>query len=519
MLAESGESPSDRDPLLQWLLSIKEAHDGGNFSELEELVSNCIDNFKDDIKYRDDPRFLQIWLLHLESSSDFETVFKEMEKRKICIRSSLLYELYACLLEGKEMWQEAYLAYQLGISREAEPLERLKSACSLFLDRMSDRVNASSLEKIDGDESSRSETCINPWSDSTMDNLLQKIKPLLLKSDGYHLSNKAYSGKVDLSSLRASSKNKTLELGKRKYLIKGYTGQGRFALVFKAHDDSTPDEYVALKIQTPPFPWEFYIYRQLDKRIPDQQRSSFGFAKRMHLYSDYSVLVCDYLSHGTLHDVINSFWVVRKPMEEVLCIYYTIEMLCMLETLHDVGLIHGDFKPDNLLVRCARGELKEDDYKKRDGHWRDQGLCLIDWGRAIDLHLFPSHVEFEGSCRTSGFRCVEMQENKRWKCQADSYNLCGVAHLMLHGSYMEIERKRTSDADHVYMPRLPFRRYWNCKLWERLFKELLNNAPHDDKMLLRDLRECFEEYLCSDPQLLRKLKDLLTKLKLFLCSA
>lgn len=26
----------------------------------------------------------------------------------------------------------------------------------------------------------------------------------------------------------------------------------------------------------------------------------------------------------------------------------------MLETLHGVGIIHGDFKPDNLLIRCAR---------------------------------------------------------------------------------------------------------------------------------------------------------------------
>lgn len=26
----------------------------------------------------------------------------------------------------------------------------------------------------------------------------------------------------------------------------------------------------------------------------------------------------------------------------------------MLETLHGVGIIHGDFKPDNLLIRYAR---------------------------------------------------------------------------------------------------------------------------------------------------------------------
>lgn len=47
-----------------------------------------------------------------------------------------------------------------------------------------------------------------------------------------------------------------------------------------------------------------------------------------------------------------------------------------------------------------------------------QGLCLVDWGRGIDLHLFPDNMEFEGDCRTSGFRCIEMQEKKPWKFQA-----------------------------------------------------------------------------------------------------
>lgn len=58
-----------------------------------------------------------------------------------------------------------------------------------------------------------------------------------------------------------------------------------------------------------------------------------------------------------MQDVINSYVVTGKPMEEVLCIYYTIEMLHMLETLHGVGIIHGDFKPDNLLIRYSRWKL------------------------------------------------------------------------------------------------------------------------------------------------------------------
>lgn len=55
-----------------------------------------------------------------------------------------------------------------------------------------------------------------------------------------------------------------------------------------------------------------------------------------------------------VQDAINSHLVMQKAMEEVLCIYYTIELLRMLEILHSVSIIHGDFKPDNLLVRYAR---------------------------------------------------------------------------------------------------------------------------------------------------------------------
>lgn len=53
-----------------------------------------------------------------------------------------------------------------------------------------------------------------------------------------------------------------------------------------------------------------------------------------------------------------------------------------------------------------------------------QGLCLIDWGRGIDVNLFPDGTVFHGDCRTSGFRCVQMQEKHKWKFQ--------VHHLILN---------------------------------------------------------------------------------------
>ncbi|KMZ58143.1 putative protein kinase [Zostera marina] len=335
---------------------------------------------------------------------------------------------------------------------------------------------------------------------------------------GYHRSNKNYSGDVSLFSLRKSSKKKTIKIGPRKYCIQGCAGQGGFALVFKAIIENNPEDFVALKIQCPPFPWEFYMYRQLDQRISGLERSCFGYAHRVHIYSDRSILVTDYYSHGTLQDIINSYVVIGGSMDEILCIYYTIEMLQMLENLHAVSLIHGDFKPDNLLIRYASTCLTEDSFSTRTGPWSEKGLCLVDWGRGIDLSLFSAGTEFEGDCRTSGFRCVQMQEKQPWTYQVDTYGLCVCVHMLLHGDYMIIEKKHASDGLSYYYPKSPLKRYWNKDLWSNFFSTLLNTRSNDnDVQVLQHLRISFEDFLCKNPKLIYKLKDLLTKQKASLC--
>ncbi|KAK9922585.1 hypothetical protein M0R45_031045 [Rubus argutus] len=149
-----------------------------------------------------------------------------------------------------------------------------------------------------------------------------------------------------------------------------------------------------------------------------------------------------------------------------------------------------------------------------------KGLCLVDWGRGIDLHLFPDNMEFKGDCRTSGFRCVEMQENKPWTFQVDTYGLCVIVHMMLHNSYMEIDKKPSPDGGYVYLPMSSLKRYWKVELWKNLFVKLLNSNPgYNEKKLLQDLRESFQEYMCTDPHLIKTISDLLAKQRLSMCVA
>lgn len=58
----------------------------------------------------------------------------------------------------------------------------------------------------------------------------------------------------------------------------------------------------------------------------------------------------DYADQGTLQDAINAYKQKGCRMDENLVIYYAIEMFKIVHTIHQIGIIHGDIKPDNFLI-------------------------------------------------------------------------------------------------------------------------------------------------------------------------
>ncbi|KAH7306839.1 hypothetical protein KP509_22G033700 [Ceratopteris richardii] len=575
------------DPLLPWIRCLKwvkaTINDNGS-SVYRNLLELCTQTFSSVPRYLSDARFVQIWIQFADCChADAERIFKRMEALKIGENSALYYGAYSIYLEAQGSVTKAYSIYQLGLSRQANPIGMLNEAYKGFLKRISrhhrsalmkeissfvntgnsplrcisssmvqgdlqpvhvfgtslplqdltnalkcidkSQVAASVKDKNENGSFSSAEqvnafcddgllmSAVNPWDSETINKLLSNLKPPLVQYKGFYMHKQNHKG-ASLVSIKCAPHNKMLVLGSKRYHLKGCTGQGAFAQVFKACEEQDRENIVVLKIQRPPCPWEFYIYSQLNKRIPEEERSSFGRAWKMHMYDDCSIMVCAYGERGTLQDVVNSYLATGQKMDELLCMYYTIEMLRMLEVLHSIGIIHGDFKPDNLLIR-NEGEIMEDWGPDRPGYWKHQGLCLIDWGRSIDLSLFPPGTMLEGDCKTSGFQCIEMQQKKPWTLQTDTYGLCCIVHIMLHGSYMEIERDAKMQ---MFRPKVPLKRYQRRELWGELFGRFLNVQSCLENPSLSEIRELFENYLTSNMQFPKKIRELMIRQSKIMCS-
>ena len=82
-----------------------------------------------------------------------------------------------------------------------------------------------------------------------------------------------------------------------------------------------------------------------------------------------------------------------QRMDEVVAMYYTMELLRTVAELHRCQILHTDLKPDNLLMRND-GSLTPLHAAGLDAWRTRRGLILCDFGRAVDLALLPEGTTF-----------------------------------------------------------------------------------------------------------------------------
>ncbi|SCU79220.1 LAFA_0B01574g1_1 [Lachancea sp. 'fantastica'] len=332
----------------------------------------------------------------------------------------------------------------------------------------------------------------NPLSDNNRRLLLQSVDPPLSSYETFYQYNQPLKMSALLRKIHTVSKNanknpivdfkKTNDL----YCIRSQLGEGGYATVYLA--ESSTGSLKALKVEKPASIWEFYILRQVQKRLNGQPvLSSIISVDSLHCFQDESYLVLHYASQGTILDLIN----LEKernsgPLDELLVMYFAVELIKILECIHDVGIIHGDLKPDNCMVRFEMGSQSLSDYNanERTG-WDQKGVYLIDFGRSFDLTLVPAGAKFKADWKTDQQDCPEMREGRAWTYEADYYGLAGIIHAMLFGSFIETRALPNCQ----YALTHSFKRYWRQDIWRPLFDMLLNSGSQGQLPITSSLRD------------------------------
>jgi checkpoint serine/threonine-protein kinase len=304
----------------------------------------------------------------------------------------------------------------------------------------------------------------------------------------------------------------------RHYMLKRELGAGAFAPVYLLENVASEEQddldenkqpimgkgafdaygrkdLEALKMEDPPTAWEFYIMRQAKRRLGvSRAEESIINVYEMHLYADECYLIEEFRDQGTLLDIIN---IARAEpttaagpgvMDETMVMFFTIELFRTLEALHSKGILHGDLKADNCLVRLDAvpdSDVWTSKYRRDGtGGWSKKGVALIDFGRGIDMKVFRPDVQFIADWKTGPQDCAEMRELRPWTYQIDYHGLAGIVHSMLFGKYIDTVADKGTGGGigggglKTWRIREGLKRYWQTEIWSKVFDLLLNPTCH-----------------------------------------
>ena len=331
----------------------------------------------------------------------------------------------------------------------------------------------------------------HPLSASLRLKLLSSLSPPLDRYDTFYRYDQALNMSLFLGKMHrlSANENKSPIIDFKKtndlYCIRLELGRGGYATVYLA--ESGTNEYKALKVEKPASSWEYYILKQVERRLLQLDPSGSSLRSiinvdALHYFTDESYLVLNYAKQGTLLDLVN---LVRQnnsntALDETLVMFFSIELIKVVGNIHEIGIIHGDLKADNVMVRFQ--ELSPDirdlgpyNASGQNG-WSSKGIYLIDFGKSLDLTLFPQGKEtkFKADWKVDSQDCLEMQRGEPWNFEADYFGLAGIIHILLFGEVIEVLPLRNTSKE--YKLRNTLKRYWQRDIWHRLFDVLINSS-------------------------------------------
>ncbi|XP_058110358.1 uncharacterized protein LOC131253405 [Magnolia sinica] len=134
------KSYTGKDPLLPWLQGIRKMKESLSPHILKEklprFLQRCAHTFESDRRYRNDLRYLRVWIQLMDFVDDPKVLLRRMEENQIGPKRAIFYQAYALYYEKLKKFEEAEKMYHSGVQNLAEPVGELQKSYEKFLHRM-----------------------------------------------------------------------------------------------------------------------------------------------------------------------------------------------------------------------------------------------------------------------------------------------------------------------------------------------------------------------------------------------
>lgn len=142
-LSDSDDPLDIFDRYVKWTFDAYPSAQATPQSQLHTLLERATKAFIGSAQYKNDPRYLKLWLHYVRFFSDSpRETFVFLSRHNIGEGLALFYEEYAAWLEGAGRWNQAEEVYKLGLEREARPTTRLLRKFNEFEQRLASQPDA-----------------------------------------------------------------------------------------------------------------------------------------------------------------------------------------------------------------------------------------------------------------------------------------------------------------------------------------------------------------------------------------
>jgi len=139
-IADSDDPLDIYDRYVKWTLDTYPSAQATKDSQLLSLLERATKAFLQEKNYKNDARYLKLWLLYIKFFSDApRETYAFLARHDVGDGLALFYEEFAAWLETHGRWTQAEEVFSMGVEKEARPMERLIRKYGEFQHRCENR--------------------------------------------------------------------------------------------------------------------------------------------------------------------------------------------------------------------------------------------------------------------------------------------------------------------------------------------------------------------------------------------